>query len=99
MTNAEFESFKKFICSFEDGDRFQFHFDYGEDIFNFSIYRIGKKLKVTSDTRTKCDEEFWVLDNEEWGENLDMDFLKWIGSLDTRYMRQGWRDIPCQIHF
>ena len=102
MTNLEFADFKSFLCSFKDGEFFQFHFDYGDEIENFSIYRVGKKMKYHTDRRSHYEdgwEEYWILDNEENAKTLDMSLLNYIGSLETCYMRQGWRDIQCKIHF
>lgn len=103
MTKEEFIDFKNFLKSFKDGDFFQFHFDYGDEIENFSIFRVGKKMKYTSDRRTRYEddygEDYWVLDNDEDSKTLDMSMLKYIGSLETHNMRQGWREINCKVHF
>ena len=102
MTKEEFIDFKRFLCTFKDGDRFIFHFDYGDEVENFSIYRTGNKMRYTTDRRSRYEdgyEDYWILDNEEFQKTLDISLINYIGSLETCYMGQGWRDIPCKIHF
>lgn len=94
----EFNEFMNFIRSFKDGDHFAFHIDYSNEVQNIAIYRVGKKIKYSADYRFK-EDGLWFLENEEEGV-LTYAVIKWIESIfDAEYMKQGWCNVDCEIHF
>lgn len=94
----EFNEFMDFIRSFKDKDHFEFHIDYNDEVQNIAIYRTGKKMKYSADYRFK-EDGLWFLENEEEGV-LTSEVLNWIKSIfDAEYMRQGWCNVDCDIHF
>lgn len=90
----EFNEFMSFVKSFKDGDYFTFHFDYGDEVQNISIYRTGKKLKYSADYRFK-DNGHWFLTDEQEGVFGDAT-IGWLEFIfDAPHMRQGWCNVDC----